>query len=422
MRQSDAYRQQEKLYELWLCSFPGMGNKGRCRLAEHCGGAYGAYSASGEKWGEVLSSRQVGELKAFTAAWKPQRAYREMEEQGICLITRTDETYPKRLAWIPDAPYGLFVRGHLKGMEHPTVAIIGARDCSRYGAYVAEQLGAMLGSRGITIVSGMARGIDGISQAAALMAGGCSIGVLGSGVDVCYPAGHKVLYGKLIERGAVISEYPIGTPARPQNFPPRNRIVSGLADVVVVVEARERSGTLITVDTALEQGREVYAVPGRITDHLSDGCNRLIRQGAGLLLSPEAFLVELEELVGRHGNGESSALKEQVHNRENTQQGKEPGKAEDLRQEEEQKRGDEKERKVGKQRAAVLIRNLSPQLEAVYQALDLCPRSSAQIWAELARQDPEGWAEKHIVTLLMRLCMENLAEQVSPGYFCRKRD
>ncbi len=426
MRQSDGYRQQEKIYELWLCSFPGMGNKGRCRLAEHCGGAYGAYSASWEKWGEVLSSRQVGELKTFTAAWKPQRAYREMEEQGISLVTRGEEAYPKRLAGIPDAPYGLFVRGSLEGTEQPTVAVIGARDCSQYGAYVAERLGALLGSRGITVVSGMARGIDGISQIAALTAGGCSWGVLGSGVDVCYPAGHKVLYGKLVERGAVISEYPMGTPARPQNFPPRNRIVSGLADVVVVVEARERSGTLITVDTALEQGREVYAVPGRITDRLSDGCNRLIRQGAGLLMTPEEFLMELEELVGQHRNGEQSVLAHQIH-KGKAQQGMEQGKEGDTRQEEEQKweAGKEqagKEQEEWKLGTPAPVKNLPPQLEAVYQVLDLCPRSSVQIKAELTRQDPEGWAGKHIPALLMRLCMENLAEQVSPGYFCRKRD
>ena len=219
-----------------------------------------------------------------------------MKEQGIRLVTMGDEGYPRRLKDIPDAPYGLFVRGRLQTDDAPAVAVIGARECSEYGRYVAKCLGATLGRRGITVVSGMARGIDGISQEAALEAGGNSIGVLGSGVDICYPAQNRPIYERLIRTGAVISTYPLGTPALPRNFPPRNRIVSGLADAVVVVEARAKSGTLITVDMALEQGREVYIVPGRVTDRLSDGCNRLVKQGAGIVLSPESFLEEIWQL------------------------------------------------------------------------------------------------------------------------------
>jgi DNA processing protein len=160
------------------------------------------------------------------------------------------------------------------------VAIIGARKCSDYGKFMAEKFATGFGKNNIDVISGMAYGVDGISQRAAIDAGTKSYAVLGSGVDVIYPKSNTKLYNDLIKSGGVLSEYPPGIEARPSLFPPRNRIISALADVVLVVEAKEKSGTLITVDMALEQGREVYAVPGRCSDVLSMGCNLLIRQGA----------------------------------------------------------------------------------------------------------------------------------------------
>jgi DNA processing protein len=171
----------------------------------------------------------------------------------------------------------------------PAVALIGARKCSGYGAAMAKLLGQVLAERGIAVVSGMARGVDGIGQKAACEAGGVTFAVLGCGVDVIYPAENKELYRQILTCGGIISEYIPGTAARPSLFPPRNRIISGLADVVVVVEAGEKSGTMITVDMALEQGREVYALPGRLVDRLSSGCNQLIKHGAGMVLSLEEF-------------------------------------------------------------------------------------------------------------------------------------
>ena len=173
-------------------------------------------------------------------------------EAGIRVVERGERDYPARLLEIPDPPERLYVLGRLPEENLPSVAIIGARECSEYGSYVAARLGECMGRNGIQVISGMARGIDGIGQTAALDAGGSSFAVLGSGVDVCYPARNRRLYERLRERGGVLSEYPPGTPALSRNFPPRNRIVSGLADAVVVVEAREKSGTLITVDMALE--------------------------------------------------------------------------------------------------------------------------------------------------------------------------
>ena len=220
--------------------------------------------------------------------------YDRLGSLGISFVTIEQEEYPKRLRNIPDPPFGIYYKGKLPEDEI-AVSIIGSRDCSEYGSYVASALGKYLGERGIPVISGMARGIDGISQQATLEAGGMSYGVLGCGVDVCYPKSNERLYQKLTLHGGILSEYPPGTPPAPFNFPPRNRIVSGLSQAVVVVEAAVKSGTSITVSMALDQGRDVYVVPGRVTDRLSDGCNRLIKQGASVFTDPGSFLEELQE-------------------------------------------------------------------------------------------------------------------------------
>lgn len=365
------YRELERPYELWLCSFPDIGNSQILRLIQLFGDAKGVYFAGADSWRQVLKEKQAGRLKQFTEEWKPESEYRKLQEQNIRLVTLAEGEYPDRLRNIPDPPYGLFVKGNLPGKQELTVAVIGARDCSQYGSFVAEKLGETLGCYGITVISGMARGVDGISQQAALNAGGRSCGVLGCGIDICYPKENRKLYDRLPEHGSLISSYPMGTPALARNFPPRNRIVSGLADAVVVVEAREKSGTLITVDMALEQGREVYAVPGRITDRLSDGCNRLIRQGASLLLNPEELIRELYGLRDRVAVS------------------------------------------IEKSKARP---SLSPELKAVFDALELNPSTTEEIRTRL----PEEWKEINLSICLIRLCMENLAVQVSPGCFCGK--
>ena len=214
----------------------------------------------------------------------------EKASQNIQYIRRSDATYPVKLDCISSAPKGVYVTGRLPDPEEPSVAIIGARVCSEYGRQMACLFGTELGKAGIQIISGMARGIDGISQMAAIQAGGASFAVLGCGVDVCYPRENLELYHMLQAKGGLISEFPPGTQPLAKQFPSRNRIISGLSDAVIVIEAKQKSGTLITVDMALEQGRDVYVVPGRLTDSLSEGCNRLIKQGADILLSPEELL------------------------------------------------------------------------------------------------------------------------------------
>ena len=320
------------------------------------------------------------------------------EEEKISFITPFDSIYPERLKGIPDAPAGLYVMGKLPAESDITVAVIGARDCSDYGRYVAERLGTFLGERGVAVVSGMARGIDGISQWAALEAGGSSIGVLGCGVDICYPAKNRKLYDRLLKQGAVLSEYPPGTPPRPMNFPIRNRIVSGLADGVVVIEARDKSGTLITVDMALEQGREVFVVPGRITDGLSVGCNRLIRQGAGILLSPEELLEELRELKCRTRENTGFQVRQSKKDRSKESGEKQGERPKALLKEPQKEHADD----------------IPEELLAVYRALDFYPRSLEQIMEFL----PCNISRKQAAMQLMQLCMENRALQVSPGHFC----
>lgn len=209
------------------------------------------------------------------------------------MIPYFSEEYPKKLTNISQPPYALYVKGSLPRENQVSVAIVGARRCTHYGEQIALEYGEALASEGIQIISGMARGIDGAGQRGALNAGGATYGVLGCGVDICYPRENIGLYMDIQQKGGIISEQIPGQPPLPAYFPERNRIISGLADVVLVIEAKEKSGSLITADMALEQGKDVYALPGPVTSSMSQGCHRLIRQGAGILISPEDLLIEL---------------------------------------------------------------------------------------------------------------------------------
>lgn len=389
----------KKVYDYWLCSIPGVGNRSIERLLELCGSAKEIYEASDEVLKQVLSVSKLTELVNLRISWDLQGEYDKLKEQGINFLTIEDAAYPKRLLQIPDAPYGIFYKGILPEDDKLSVAIIGARDCSEYGKYVAEELGRFLGQNSVQVISGMARGIDGISQQAAFLAGGSTTAVLGCGVDICYPIQNKSLYQSIPERGCILSSYPPGTQPRPQNFPPRNRIVSGLADVVVVIEARNKSGTLITVDMALEQGKEVYVVPGRITDRLSDGCNRLLKQGAGVLTSPEDFLEEVkrmwleqkgilsEEHIGEAETGAPTKLNVMKATEKLTQPG---------------------------------TPILPITLQSLYQQLDLTPKSVEKILEGLLESGQEDWTISGVTAGLMRLFVMGEAVQESPGHFSRK--
>jgi len=208
-------------------------------------------------------------------------------------LTLEDSAYPAVLREIADPPEPLYVRGTLDEQDRAAVAVVGARRASAYGLAVAEWLGRELGRHRVTVVSGMARGIDGAAHRGALMAGGRTIAVLGCGPDVVYPAEHEDLMGQIIESGAVVTEFPPGTPPLPHHFPQRNRIISGLSLGVVVVEGRERSGASVTADFALDQGREVFAVPGSIFGETSYLPHRLLQEGATPVTTVDDILTEL---------------------------------------------------------------------------------------------------------------------------------
>ena len=221
-------------------------------------------------------------------------SYEQLSRLGLRYISFEDGEYPKRLRELPDRPVGLFVKGRLPDNGVPCVAIVGARACSSYGRDCASYFGQALSRAGVPIISGMAYGIDSTAQKAAVKEKGSSYAVLGGGADICYPKECFELYQELAAHGGVVSEMLPGTQGRPWMFTRRNRIISGMSEAVIVVEARERSGSLITANDAAEQGRLVYAVPGQIDSALSSGCHELIQNGAILLQKPQEILDDLK--------------------------------------------------------------------------------------------------------------------------------
>lgn len=230
-------------------------------------------------------------LAAFLECKKQELQYRKEYERllddKIQYITYMEEAYPARLQDLKHKPAGMFVKGKLPEDGVPTVAIVGARNCTAYGKEAAEYLSRELAHAGISVISGLALGVDSAAHRGCLEAGGETYAVLGCGVNVCYPRENIHLFREIEGHGGIISEFLPGTMPLQMNFPMRNRIISGLADAVIITEAREKSGSLITGDLALEQGKEVFAVPGRMGDPLSAGCNRLIQSGAAICLGVE---------------------------------------------------------------------------------------------------------------------------------------
>ncbi len=215
------------------------------------------------------------------------------QQDDIRMLTPLNEEYPEALRLIPDPPSCIYVRGHLPDPNLPCVSIIGARSCSEYGKGTARYFSSVLADAGVQIISGMAKGIDGIAQREALLQGRHTFAILGCGLDIAYPEENRDIFEGICAHGGMISEYPPGCPPLARNFPPRNRIIAALCDILLVIESREHSGTSITVGRAIEQGKDVYAVPGRLSDPLSCGCNRLIADGAGIALSPYTILEDL---------------------------------------------------------------------------------------------------------------------------------
>ena len=301
----------EKEMAYWLDRIDGLGKKRLQKLREVLGEntedtAARLYEMNeaqvrelfAECFGENNKDERVIRSVLEAGRLDPAAEYTALIRQGVQFYTKEDEEYPPRLRTIPDPPEVLYVAGKLPSPVMPALAVIGARDASPYGREQAKRFAKELSEVGIQIISGMARGVDGIAGRAALPGSGGSFAVLGCGVDICYPPENRDLYDALKERGGLISEYHSGTLPKAGLFPARNRIISGLSDALLVTEARLRSGTLITTDAALEQGREIFAIPGRISDPFSMGCNELIRQGAQLAADPGQII---EFFYGIHG-------------------------------------------------------------------------------------------------------------------------
>ena len=287
------------LSHLALCSVPEVGPRRFVQLVKRFGSAEEVLSAPKD---ELLKVEDVGEKVAYNIKSKVDWGLAEeqlklAEKQSIRVLTFSEEDYPNNLKNIYDPPPVIFVKGSIRLEDEKAIAVVGARRSSAYGKLVTESLVGELIAHGITIVSGLARGIDSISHQAALRAGGRTIAVLGSGLDIIYPPENKELVNRIAENGAVISEFLLGTKPEPTNFPKRNRVISGLCLGTVIVEAGPKSGALLTAQHALEQNREVFAVPGDIRAQGSKGTNSLIKQGAKLVGSVEDILVEIGQLT-----------------------------------------------------------------------------------------------------------------------------
>jgi len=266
------------------------------------GDAQSAWQASPEALREAgLGEKVTGNVVKMRAQISLDKVWEKLEAGNIQVLTWDDEAYPRRLKEIDQPPPVLYLRGNLLPEDEWAVAIVGTRRVTAYGRQVAEEMASGLARNGVTVISGLARGVDSIAHQAALDAGGRTIAVLGTGVDQIYPPENRRLAEQMLQQGALVSDYPLGTPPDGINFPPRNRIISGLALAVVVVEAGLTSGALITASFAAEQGRDVFAVPGNITAVQSQGTNRLIQDGATPLLNPQQVLEALNlTMVSEH--------------------------------------------------------------------------------------------------------------------------
>ena len=290
---------EQRLYWFWLIESGLQSRKNK--LLEQ----YGTVKAIYEMYVMDKSTIEKRECKWFPSEDEIEDRIADYEKKGISFCSIDDMEYPRLLREIYDAPCGLYYRGRLPKEKH-SIAVVGARGCTDYGKRLSEKTAEDLVLSGVGVISGMALGIDGSAHKGALFPWknsltseqeailGRTYAILGNGVDVCYPRTNRSLYDLLVTYGGILSEYPPGTPSIPSNFPRRNRIISGMSEGILVVEARKRSGSLITAELGLEQGRNIYAFPGRPDDVLSEGCNYLIQNGAKLVLNAQDILSDFD--------------------------------------------------------------------------------------------------------------------------------
>ena len=285
----------ERQYWLGFTLVSGVGPVRFRRLLDYFGSAAAAWQAPARDLALAgLDARTVEAIVAQRPLIDLDAQWKQLTAKNVRLLLLTDPEYPARLKEIHDPPPVLYVRGEILPQDELCLAVVGTRRCTPYGRQAVDRIVGGLARNGVTIVSGLARGVDTLAHRVALQAGGRTIAVLGSGVDVIYPVENSRLAEEIVAHGALVSEYPLGTKPEAGNFPARNRIISGLTPATLVIEAGKQSGALITADFALEQGRDVLSVPGSIFGPQSEGTNRLIREGATLITSAEDVLEALK--------------------------------------------------------------------------------------------------------------------------------
>lgn len=281
-----------KEYWFWLCNIEGIGLKKTQAILDLYQSPEQAFHENhiGLDQISILTNEDKTIIQKSKDSLKVQENYAKLAKKGIYFVTKEDNNYPPLLHEICNSPHALYVKGRLPDPNRITIAVVGARNCSDYGREIAKYLSAELTKAGIQIISGLARGVDGYAHEGAITAGGSTFAVEGCSVDICYPKENFRLYMDMQDKGGVISEYGLGVNPKPGNFPMRNRLISGISDGILIIEAKEKSGSLITVDMGLEQGKNIYSLPGRINDSLSIGCNNLIKMGAKLVSGPDDIL------------------------------------------------------------------------------------------------------------------------------------
>jgi DNA processing protein len=285
--------------EQWIAlnQINGLGNAGICHLLAKFGSPEAIFSAKISQLREIVDDEIAQKINKGVDVEAIAPTLNWLKKDNAHVVTLADETYPKQLLEISNPPAVLYAIGNLHWLNHPAIAMVGSRSATPQGEKNAEDFAQSLCEQGLCIVSGMALGIDGAAHRGALKANGATIAVVGTGLDIVYPARHRDLAHKIAERGLIISEFPLGTPSKAQNFPRRNRVISGLSLGCLVVEANIDSGSLITARLATEQGREVFAIPGSIHSPVTKGCHQLIKQGAKLVETTQDILEELKNIL-----------------------------------------------------------------------------------------------------------------------------
>ncbi len=284
---------EKKDYILWFCCLEKIGFQKKRKLMEYYHSAENIFKAKEKELSKlgILEKKEQEFLLEYQKEQVIVSLWQLLKDTKISFCTIDEPQYPYKLLKIYDPPYGLFYKGKLPNVNQISLAVIGARACSNYGKEQSYYFAKQLAEKNVQIISGLARGVDGFAHSGAIAATkGKTFAVMGCGVDIIYPPEHERLYQEILLEGGILSEYPPGTMPYRWNFPQRNRIISGLSNGVLIIEARAKSGSLITADSALEQGRDVFSLPGRAKDPLSVGTNKLIKQGAELVDSPEDIL------------------------------------------------------------------------------------------------------------------------------------